>query len=91
MKDQDGKPFKIVKLPMPDPVYYDDCRLPASYANFLIANSCVLVPTYRCSKDQVAIDILQKEMPNHTIIGIDCTDLIWGLGAIHCVSQQEPA
>jgi agmatine deiminase len=91
MKDQDGKPFKIVTLPMPDPVFYDDCRLPASYANFLIANNCVLLPTYRCANDQKAIDILQAEMPDRKIIGIDCTDLIWGLGAIHCVSQQEPA
>ncbi len=91
MKDQDGKPFNIIKLPMPEPVYYEDVRLPASYANFLIANKCVLVPTYRSVNDQKAIDILQKHMPDRKIIGIDCTDLIWGLGAIHCVSQQEPA
>ncbi len=91
MKDQDGRPFKIVKLPMPDPVFYEDTRLPASYANFLIANSCVLVPTYRCDKDQKALEILQVHMPDRKVVGIDCTDLIWGLGAIHCVSQQEPA
>lgn len=91
MKDQDGNPFKIVKIPMPEPVYYEDTRLPASYANFLIANGCVLVPTYRSANDQKAIDILQQHMPDRKVIGIDCTDLIWGLGAIHCVSQQEPA
>lgn len=91
MTDQDGKPFNIVKIPMPEPVYYEDVRLPASYANFLIANKCVLVPTYRSLNDQKAMDILQKHMPDRKIIGIDCTDLIWGLGAIHCVSQQEPA
>lgn len=91
MKDQDGKPFEIVKLPMPEPVYYEDTRLPASYANFLIANGCVLVPTYRSVNDQKALDILQQHMPDRKVIGIDCTDLIWGLGAIHCVSQQEPA
>lgn len=91
MKDQDGKPFKIVKIPMPEPVYFEDTRLPASYANFLIANGCVLVPTYRSSNDQKALDILQQHMPDRKVIGIDCTDLIWGLGAIHCVSQQEPA
>jgi agmatine deiminase len=91
MKDQDGNPFNIIKLPMPEPVYYEDVRLPASYANFLIANNSVLVPTYRSINDQKAIDILQKHMPDRKVIGIDCTDLIWGLGAIHCVSQQEPS
>lgn len=91
MKDQDGNPFNIVKIPMPDPVYLDDMRLPASYANFLIANGCVLVPTYRSGNDQKAIDIIQQHMPDRKVIGIDCTDLILGLGAIHCVSQQEPA
>lgn len=91
MKDQDGNPFNIVKIPMPDPVYFDDMRLPASYANFLIANGCVLVPTYRSGNDQKAINIIQQHMPDRKVIGVDCTDLILGLGAIHCVSQQEPA
>lgn len=90
MKDQNGGPFTIVTMPMPDPVYCEDQRLPASYANFLIANNVVLVPTYRCDKDQVALDILQSCFIDRKVIGIDCTDLVWGLGAIHCVSQQEP-
>lgn len=91
MVDQDGNPFNIVKIPMPHPVYFQGNRLPASYANFLIANGCVLVPTYRSHNDQKAIAILQDHMPDRKVIGVDCTDLIWGLGAIHCVSQQEPA
>lgn len=91
MKDQDGKSFEIVTLPMPDPVEYEDQRLPASYANFLIANGCVLVPTFRCQKDEIALDIIQDLFADRDVIGIDCTDIIWGLGAIHCLSQQEPA
>ncbi len=91
MVDQDGNPFTIVTIPMPDPIYCDGQRLPASYANFLIANKLVLVPTYRCANDQKAIEILQNHFPDRKVVGIDCTDLVWGLGAIHCVSQQEPS
>ncbi|NTU54365.1 MAG: agmatine deiminase family protein [Chlorobiaceae bacterium] len=87
----DGQPLNMVKLPMPEPVYYDGERLPASYANFYIANTAVLVPIYRCSKDRQAIDILQQCFPGREVIGIDCSDLIWGLGAIHCVTHEEPA
>jgi agmatine deiminase len=76
---------------MPEPVYFDGERLPASYANFYIANTVVLVPTYRCSRDQQAIDVLQQCFPDREVIGIDCSDLIWGLGAIHCVTHEEPA
>jgi agmatine deiminase len=91
MKDQDGQPFKIVELPMPGLIEHDGQRLPASYANFYIANGIVLMPTYRDPRDTEALKILQKEMPNHRVIGIDSMELIWGLGSFHCISQQEPA
>jgi agmatine deiminase len=87
----DGRPLNVVSLPMPEPVYYDGERLPASYANFYIANSVVLVPTYRCSRDSEAIAVLQECFPDREVVGIDCGDLIWGLGAIHCVTHEEPA
>lgn len=89
--DVQQNPLQIVKLPMPDPVYYQNERLPASYANFYIANRQVLVPTYRCSKDRVALDVLKRRFPSREVTGIDCTDLVWGLGAIHCVTHEEPA
>jgi len=87
----DGRPLNIVELPMPDAVIYDDQRLPASYANFYIANSAVVVPTYRCDKDALALEILQNCFPDRKVVGIDSTDIIWGLGSFHCLSQQEPA
>jgi len=86
----DGKALNIVELPMPDPVYYDGQRLPASYANFYIANSAVIVPTFRCKKDQTALDIIKQCFPDRKVVGIDSTDIIWGLGSFHCLSQQEP-
>jgi len=91
MKDQDGNPLKIVTMPMPGRVDYEDQRLPASYANFYIANTKVLVPTYRHKNDARAIEVLQKCFPKREVVGVDCTDLIWGLGAIHCLTQQVPA
>jgi agmatine deiminase len=91
MKDQDGKPLQIVTLPMPAPVEFEGQRLPASYANFYIANRRVLVPTYRCKQDAVALETLQRLFPDRLVLGIDCTKLVWGLGAIHCVTQQQPA
>lgn len=90
MKDQDGNPLRIVEMPMPGRVDYEDQRLPASYANFYIANTKVLVPTYRCANDARAIEVLQKCFPKREVVGVDCTDLIWGLGAIHCLTQQVP-
>ncbi len=90
LKDQDGKPFRIVELPMPGRVEYDGQRLPASYANFYIANERVLVPTYRDPQDSVALDILQRQFPDRKVVGIDSMELIWGLGSFHCISQQEP-
>jgi agmatine deiminase len=73
------------------PVYFEDQRLPASYANFYIANRLVLVPTYRHENDEKACAILREIFTDRKIIGIDCVDLIWGLGSIHCVTQQQPA
>ncbi|MEQ8820357.1 MAG: agmatine deiminase family protein [Sumerlaeia bacterium] len=89
--DQDGHPLNVIQLPMPAPVYCEGHRLPASYANFYIANGVVLMPSYRCDQDAVAQSILQSCFPDRTVVGIDCTDLVWGLGAIHCISQQHPA
>jgi agmatine deiminase len=91
LRDQDGNPFKIVELPMPSPVLIDGLRLPASYANFLIANGVVLVPTFKDPMDQEAIDILQEQFKDRKVVGINCRELVWGLGTIHCLSQQEPA
>ncbi|MCS6821576.1 MAG: agmatine deiminase family protein [Microscillaceae bacterium] len=91
MRLLNGKPLNIVELPMPEPVIYNDQLLPASYANFYIANYAVIVPTYQCQADEEAIQILEKCFPDRKVIGIDSTDMIWGLGSWHCLSQQEPA
>ncbi len=91
MTDQDGRPLRVVPLSMPSPVEYEGNRLPASYANFYIANAVVLVPTYACANDQRALATLQELFPSRHVIGVPCTDLVWGLGAIHCVTQQQPA
>ena len=91
MRLLNGKQLNIVELPMPDAVYYDGQRLPASYANFYISNSAVVVPTYRSKNDDKALDILTQCFPDRKVIGIDSTDIIWGLGSFHCLSQQEPA
>ena len=91
MRLENGKPLNIVELPMPAPVVYEDQRLPASYANFYIANAAVVVPTYRDDRnDQRALDILTDCFPDRKVVGIDSTDIIWGLGSWHCLSQQEP-
>ena len=86
-----GKQPTIVEMPMPDVVFYDNQRLPASYANFYIANDKVIFPTYRCLADNEAAYILEACFPDREIIGIDSTDIIWGLGSFHCLSQQMPA
>lgn len=88
---ENGKQLNVVELPMPSAVVWDDMRLPASYANFYIANGIVVVPTYRCKNDERALEVLQAVFPDREIIGIDSTDIIWGLGSFHCLSQQEPA
>jgi agmatine deiminase len=91
LRDQDGRPFEIIEIPMPGVVEHDGQRLPATYVNFYFVNGALLVPTYRNKKnDRRAIDILQTHLPKHKVIGIDCTELIWGLGAIHCLTQQQP-
>ena len=89
--DLNGNPLHVIKLPMPSPFSYDGFRLPASYANFYIANTVVLVPTYNCPQDQKAIAILQEYFPDRRVVGIDCSNLVWGLGAIHCITHEEPA
>jgi len=85
-----GKQLNLVELPMPDKVIYEDQRLPASYANFYIANGLVVVPTFRCANDERALQIIQHAFPERKVTGIDSTDIIWGLGSFHCLSQQEP-
>jgi agmatine deiminase len=90
MRLLNGKQLNIIELPMPDAVVYENQRLPASYANFYISNGHVIVPTYRCSKDDQALDILTRCFPGRQVVGIDSTDIIWGLGSFHCLSQQEP-
>jgi agmatine deiminase len=86
-----GKSLNIVELPMPKAVIFEDMRLPASYANFYIANTSVIVPTFRDSNDDKALSILQSCFPDRKVVGVDSWDLIWGLGSFHCLSQQEPA
>jgi agmatine deiminase len=91
MRLLNGKQLNIVELPMPCEVIYEEQRLPASYANFYIANHSVIVPTFGCDKDQKALEVIQDCFPERNVVGIDSTDLIWGLGSFHCLSQQEPA
>jgi agmatine deiminase len=90
MRLLNGKQLNIVELPMPNPVIWEDQRLPASYANFYICNKYVIVPTFRSEKDEKVCNIIQQCFPKHEIAGIDSTDIIWGLGSFHCLSQQEP-
>lgn len=90
MTDQDGQPLKVVSLPMPEPVICGGQRLPASYANFYISNKTVLVPTFRCACDAGALEILQKLFPTRRVVGIDAVDWVWGLGTVHCSTQQQP-
>ena len=89
--DQDGKRLNLVELPLPSPVWFRGQRLPASYANFYIANEAVLVPTFNDANDRIALSILAELFPNRDVVGIYCGDFIWGLGAIHCATQQQPA
>jgi agmatine deiminase len=90
MRLPNGKQLNIMELPMPDKIIYEDQRLPASYANFYIANGLVVVPTFRSKKDEKALRIIQDAFPDRKVVGIDSTDIIWGLGSFHCLSQQEP-
>ena len=85
-----GKPLEILTLPMPAKIVREDLRLPASYANFYIANESVLLPAFADSHDAEAVAVLQAAFPTRRIIPIDCRELIWGLGAFHCLTQQQP-
>lgn len=91
MTDNEGRPFHVVELPMPDPLWFDGQRLPASYANFYIANDRVLVPTFNDPHDRLALGILADLFPHRKIVGIHAVDLVWGLGTLHCLTQQQPA
>lgn len=90
MRLENGKPINIVELPMPAPLVYEGMRLPTSYANFYISNKYVVVPTFRDKHDDKACSILQACFKDRTVVGLDSTDIIWGLGSFHCLSQQEP-
>jgi len=90
MRDQDGRELRVETLPMPEPVYFDGQRLPASYANFYIANKIVLVPVFSDPADRVALDTLAALFPDREIVPIYCRDLVLGLGTIHCMTQQLP-
>lgn len=91
MRLLNGKQLNIVELPMPDAVIWEDQRLPASYANFYISNKYVIVPVFQCKKDDLALDIIAGCFKDREVVGIDSTDIIWGLGSFHCLSQQEPS
>jgi agmatine deiminase len=90
-KMADGKPYRVVPLPMPGPVLAEGEPLPASYANFYIANNVVLLPVYGHANDRRAIEILQPLFPDREVVPVNCEPLVWGMGAIHCVTQQQPA
>ncbi|HMF75446.1 MAG TPA: agmatine deiminase family protein [Bryobacteraceae bacterium] len=91
MRDQDGLALHIETLPMPEPVFFDGQRLPASYANFYIANGLVLAPTFNDANDRVALNTLARLFPDRKVAGIAATDLVLGLGTLHCMTQQQPA
>jgi agmatine deiminase len=86
-----GKQWTIVELPLPRPIIFEGRRLPASYANFYIANGRVLVPTFNDKNDRIALDLLAQLFPTREVVGVHCVDFIWGLGALHCMTQQQPA
>jgi agmatine deiminase len=91
MKDQGGRPLRVETLPMPAPVYFNGQRLPASYANFYIANKIVIMPTFNDSNDRVALNTVAGLFPDREVVGIACRDLVLGLGTLHCMTQQQPA
>ncbi len=90
MRLLNGKQLNIIEIPMPKAVIIDDFRTPGSYVNFLMCNAGVIVPVFNNPNDQIAIDILEKAMPDRKIIPLDATEIIWGQGSFHCLSQQEP-
>lgn len=90
-RDAAGRRLEVVPLPMPSPLAFDGRRLPASYANFYVANDRVLVPTFNDAKDRFALGVLAELFPGREVVGIHAVDLVWGLGTLHCMTQQEPA
>lgn len=90
IKNQNGKNLEIIEVQMPEPVIHEDVRLPASYANFYIGNKVILLPVFEMKSDQQAVDTLTKIFPDRKIAAIPSRDLVWGLGAFHCVTQQQP-
>src|SRR5690606_714787 len=88
--DAAGEPIRVVTLPYPRPVVMDGTRLPASYANFYIANGVVIVPTFNDPEDRHALNILANLFPHRDVVGIHAVDLVWGLGTLHCLTQQQP-
>ena len=88
--DENGKKFKIIKIPMPSPIFIKKTRVPASYLNFFISNKTVLVPIFNVKEDKKVLRIFRKFFTKRKVIAVDCSDLIWGFGAIHCMTQQEP-
>jgi agmatine deiminase len=90
-RDARGRRIEVIALPMPAPRYHGGERVPASYANFLLANELVLVPTFNDPKDRVALGLLSELFPEREVVGIHCLDLVWGLGSIHCSTHHEPA
>ncbi len=90
-RDAWGRRLKVIPLPLPAPVVFDGLRVPASYANFYIANGTVIVPTFNDPKDRAALGLLAELFPSHEVVGLHCGDFVWGLGTLHCATQQEPA
>jgi agmatine deiminase len=88
---EDGSRVEVVPLPMPAPLYMDGQRVPASYANFYIANAAVLVPTFNDPQDRVALGTLAELFPDRPVVGIHAVDLVWGLGTLHCLTREQPA
>ena len=91
MRAEDGSRLEVVPLPMPAPLYFDGQRLPASYANFYVANAMVLVPTFNDPGDRVALGTLAELLPDRPVVGIHAVDLVWGLGTLHCLTREQPA
>ena len=86
-----GKKLEVIALPMPQPLVFDGQRLPASYANFYIGNAAVLVPTFNDPNDYIALGVLRELFPDRSVVGVNAVDLIWGLGAFHCLTHEQPA
>jgi agmatine deiminase len=86
-----GERLNVIELPMPAPVVFDGVRLPASYANFLVTNGRVIVPTFNDPNDRIALGVIAEAFPGYTVVGVHAVDLVWGLGTVHCLTHEEPA